>query len=350
MKRFFVILTILLFIIPSCRRNTGYVMIQGYAQGGTYMVKLNMEGIRMTPEAIQEGVDSIFTLIDTTLSGYNKGSILSSFNRGEKIRPNALFIDMYSLAYSWYEKTEGALDCAAGPVFDLWGFGFTNGEMPTDGAIRSALESSGMGRLSKDMEAVIGPDGFLNPMDMIADGGAQSNSAGWPILNFNAIAQGLSADMVATYLEELGVKDMLVDIGEIFCCGVNPDGKPWSVGIDRPVDGNNSPGADLEGIWKSKGIPCGIVTSGNYRKFYVRDGRKYAHTIDPRTGYPADNGLLSATVIAPDAASADALATLCMVLGPDSAKDLVLSLPEIEACLISSAPSDSMLVWSSPGF
>ena len=93
----------------------------------------------------------------------------------------------------------------------------------------------------------------------------------------------------AAALSKLGVKDMLVDIGEIFCKGVNPDGRPWSVGIDRPVDGNNSPGADLEGVWRSKGTPCGIVTSGNYRKFYVRDGRKYAHTIDPRTGFPADN-------------------------------------------------------------
>lgn len=337
-----------MFIIPSCRRNTGYVMIQGYAQGGTYTVKLNMDGVVIAPERIREGIDSVLTLIDTTLSGYNKGSILSSFNRGEKVRPNPLFLDMYNLAYSWYERTEGAIDCAAGPVFDLWGFGFTGGEMPSDGAVRSALSSSGMGRLSKDMASFISPDGFLDPMDLVV--GEASGSVAGPVLNYNAIAQGLSADMVAAYLEGLGVKDMLVDIGEIFCKGVNPDGKPWSVGIDRPVDGNNSPGANLEGVWRSKGTPCGIVTSGNYRKFYIRDGRKYAHTIDPRTGYPADNGLLSATVVAPDAASADALATFCMVVGPDSAKEVILYLPDVEACLISSAPSDSMVVWTSPGF
>lgn len=325
-------------------------MIQGYAQGGTYTVKINMDGVEITPEEVREGIDSVLTLIDTTLSGYNKGSILSSFNRGEKVRPNHLFLDMYSLAYSWYERSEGAIDCAAGPVFDLWGFGFTNGEMPSDETVRSALKSCGMGRLTKDMAAAIDSEGLLDPSALVVDVSSLSGGIASPRLNYNAIAQGLSADMVAAYLTGLGVKDMLVDIGEIFCKGFNPDGRPWSVGIDRPVDGNNSPGADLEGVWRSKGTPCGIVTSGNYRKFYVRDGRKYSHTIDPRTGYPADNGLLSATVVATDAASADALATMCMVIGPDSAKDLILSLPDVEACLISSAQSDSMQVWSSPGF
>ena len=314
MKRIFTILTILLLLIPSCRRNTGYVMIQGYAQGGTYTVKLNMDGVAVSPEKIREGIDSVLTLIDTTLSGYNKGSILSAFNRGEKVRPNPLFLDMYSLAYSWYERTEGAIDCAAGPVFDLWGFGFKSGEMPSDEDVRSAVASSGMGRLSKDISSLVGEDGFLNPSDIVLSG-----DAALPVLNYNAIAQGLSADMVAAYLSKLGVKD-------------------------------NSPGADLEGVWRSKGTPCGIVTSGNYRKFYVRDGRKYAHTIDPRTGYPADNGLLSATVVSSDAASSDALATFCMVIGPDSAKELILSLPDVEACLITSTQSDSMSVWSSPGF
>ena len=256
MKRIFTILTILLLLIPSCRRNTGYVMIQGYAQGGTYTVKLNMDGVAVSPEKIREGIDSVLTLIDTTLSGYNKGSILSAFNRGEKVRPNPLFLDMYSLAYSWYERTEGAIDCAAGPVFDLWGFGFKSGEMPSDEDVRSAVASSGMGRLSKDISSLVGEDGFLNPSDIVLSG-----DAALPVLNYNAIAQGLSADMVAAYLSKLGVKDMLVDIGEIFCKGVNPDGRAWSVGIDRPVDGNNSPGADLEGVWRSKGTPCGIVTS-----------------------------------------------------------------------------------------
>ena len=165
------------------------------------------------------------------------------------------------------------------------------------------------------------------------------------ILNFNATAQGYSCDIVAEYLYSIGVKDMLVDIGEIFCDGRNPSGEGWSIGVDNPVDGNDSPGSDLRGIWRSNGAAQGIVTSGNYRKFYVKDGKKYAHTIDPRSGRPVEHGLLSATVVAPTAAEADALATACMVLGPQGARELVEALDGVEAYLIF---ADG--VWTSEGF
>ena len=138
---------------------------------------------------------------------------------------------------------------------------------------------------------------------------------------------------------------MLVDIGEIYCDGLNPSGRGWTIGVDNPVDGNNSPGKDLKGIWHSDGSGCGIVTSGNYRKFYIKDGKKYAHTIDPRTGYPVQHNLLSATVVAPTAAEADALATACMVLGAEDARSLIESLDGVEAYLIC---SDS--TWKSDGF
>ena len=164
-------------------------------------------------------------------------------------------------------------------------------------------------------------------------------------MNFNAIAQGYSCDIVAEYLYSIGVKDMLVDIGEIFCDGRNPSGEGWSIGVDNPVDGNDSPGSDLRGIWRSNGAAQGIVTSGNYRKFYVKDGKKYAHTIDPRSGRPVEHGLLSASVVAPTAAEADALATACMVLGPQGARELVEALDGVEAYLIF---ADG--VWTSEGF
>ena len=137
---------------------------------------------------------------------------------------------------------------------------------------------------------------------------------------------------------------MLVDIGEIFCDGLNPQGKPWRIGIDRPKDGNNTPGADMQAILESNGGPQGIVTSGNYRKFYIKDGVKYSHTIDPRTGYPVQHKLLSATVIAPTAMEADAYATYCMVIGTEKAQEFILSRPDLEACLISEE------IWTSPGF
>ena len=189
------------------------------------------------------------------------------------------------------------------------------------------------------------PEGLFSGNDLLLEPGPL------PVLNFNAIAQGYSCDKVASYLHGMGVKDMLVDIGEIYCEGVNPAGKPWKIGIDRPVDGNNSPGADLDGVWESGGKSCGIVTSGNYRKFYVRDGRKYSHTIDPRTGWPVEHNLLSATIVAPNATDADAYATYCMVIGMEAAREFILSnAGRIEGYLIYSDETGEMQEWASPGF
>lgn len=157
-----------------------------------------------------------------------------------------------------------------------------------------------------------------------------------PELNFNAIAQGLSSDIIYEYLKSLGVKDMLVDIGEIRCCGMNPSGTGWTIGIDNPVDGNYSPGADLRDKWNSQGRDCGIVTSGNYRKYYIVDGVKYSHTIDPRSGRPVQHNLLSATVIAPTASEADALATAFMVMGDAATKEFLAKRSDIQALLITS--------------
>jgi thiamine biosynthesis lipoprotein len=142
---------------------------------------------------------------------------------------------------------------------------------------------------------------------------------------------------------------MMVDIGEIFCDGSNPSGLPWTLGIDRPVDGNNDPGMQLQGIFRSPEGPHGIVTSGNYRKFYVRDGRKYAHTIDPRTGMPVQHQLLSATIVAENALLADAYATYCMVVGLDEAQKFLSSRPDLEGCLIYDEEG-VFRTWCSEGF
>ena len=170
-----------------------------------------------------------------------------------------------------------------------------------------------------------------------------------PVLNFNAVAQGYTCDLVAAYLHSLGVKDMLVDIGEIYCEGVNAKGNFWKVGVDRPVDGNMTPGADLDGIWQGDGRGCGIVTSGNYRKYYEKDGKKYSHTIDPRTGYPVSHSLLSATIVTGNAADADAYATYCMVIGLEEAKAFISSAPDVEGYLIYDQDGQ-MKEWASEGF
>ena len=142
---------------------------------------------------------------------------------------------------------------------------------------------------------------------------------------------------------------MMVDIGEIYCDGVNPSGSRWTIGIDSPVDGNNIPGESLQAIFRVPEGPHGVVTSGNYRKFYVKDGKKYAHTVDPRTGYPVTHTLLSATILAPDATLADAYATHCMVVGLEQAQNFLNSHPDIEGCLIYD-DGGQFKIWTSAGF
>lgn len=332
MRHFFhlIIVMAIVFGYSSCTERDRYIVITGYAQGGTYTVKLNLNGkdgkVDAGPEEIRDSIDSILRRIDSTLSGYNRNSLLSRFNAGElsyeECMQDSLFLDMNQHAIRIYGETDGVVDVASGPLFDLWGFGFRNGEFPSDDEVRNVRESCGM--------------------ELLLTQGKGS-------LNFNSIAQGYSCDLVAGYLYSIGVKDMMVDIGEIFCDGLNPSGQPWSLGIDRPTDGNNDPGADIQGIFRAPEGPHGIVTSGNYRKFYMRDGKKYAHSIDPRTGYPVGHNLLSATIVAEDALTADAYATYCMVVGLEESVRLLNERQDLEGCLIYD-DNGVFGTWCSEGF
>lgn len=322
-----IILAAALLTASSCSGGR-YEVLSGYAQGGAYAVKYNASQACEDRKTVQHAVDSLLLLIDNTLSGYNRSSLVSRINRGEEAVPNPMLKDIYSISYRIWEETGGAVDVAAGPLFDAWGFGFTSDSLPSRAKTDSLMRICGMHRLCADPDSAI---------------------ARHPVLNFNAIAQGYSCDLIASYLKSLGVKDMLVDIGEIYCQGVNPQGKPWSIGVDSPFDGNQTPGAELKGIWQSDGGSYGVVTSGNYRKYYVRDGKKYAHTIDPRTGEPVSHNLLSATVTAADATTADALATYCMVIGLEEAKEFISASEDIEAYLIYD-DDGHMEFWHSDGF
>lgn len=320
--------------LSACGGGSDYISITGYAQGGTYLVTLNMHGeagkVKKSREELKFGIDSVLLCIDKSISGYNKGSLLSRFNAGESVVPDSIFSVIYEKSYGYFSMTRGAVDVAAGPLFDIWGFGFTSDSLPSADKVAETLAASGMSRLRPSME----PDseGKVSGRSLLAD---PLDAGALPVLNYNAVAQGYSCDLVASYLSSEGVEDMLVDIGgEIYCRGLNPSGQPWAIGVDRPVDGNDTPGEDLQGVMLAGPEPCGVVTSGNYRKFYVRDGRKYAHTIDPRTGYPVSHSLLSATVVAADAALSDALATCCMVIGLEEAKSFIESRPDLEAYLV----------------
>jgi len=340
--------TALLMMVSGCMPVDRYVTLQGFAQGGTYTVKLNLNGrdgrIKVSPSEIKDSIDRLLSAIDNSLSGYNKKSVLSRFNEAETVIPDTLFVDMYEKAYEFYELTEGVVDASSAPLFDIWGFGFKSGDMPDEDEVRQAMSASGMGRLHRDMRSLISNGGTLDSESLLEDVGGLL-----PRLNYNALAQGYSCDLVARYLYGIGVTDMMVDIGEIFCAGKNPSGKAWTIGIDRPVDGNDMPGYQLQGVFKVPDGPHGVVTSGNYRKFYVRGGKKYAHTIDPRTGYPVGHNLLSATIVAGDALTADAYATYCMVIGLEASKCFIEETPGLEGCLVYD-DSGTFRTWTSDGF
>lgn len=321
----FLLLSSLSFV--SCSERSGYVSITGYAQGGTYIVKLDATDSDLRPEQLKSSIDSILNVIDNSLSGYNKSSIVSRFNAGEAITDTisaeyVLFLKVLDYGDQFLELTGGVVDVWSAPLFDVWGFGFTPDSLPSQSVIDEAMRKS------------------------------RAHTK----LNFNAIAQGYSCDLIADFLFSHNVKSMLVDVGgEIFCSGKNPKGNAWTLGVDSPFDGNMDSGADIKAIMEAPQGHCGIVTSGNYRKYYVKDGRKYAHTIDPFTGYPVQHNLLCATVVSqnssimPDAVFADGIATYCMAVGLDKAKEFVLADPSLEACLIYDN-NGKMELWKSPGF
>ena len=313
----FLAVSVILFA-SSCSTKDNYIVITGFAQGGTYSVKVNLNGpdgrVKKSPAEIKSGVDSILLCVDNSLSGYNKGSLLSRFNSGETIVPDRMFLDIYERSYGFYLGTGKAVDVASGPLFDIWGFGFTSDSLPSASRVAGCLASCGLDRLEPDMRAAVSDDGTLEPSSMLLPGAGTE----LPRLNYNAVAQGYTCDVIADYLYSIGAKDMLVDIGgEIYCDGHNPSGRPWSIGIDRPVDGSQVSGADIQAVLKVPQGAKGIVTSGNYRKFYLKDGRKYAHTVDPRTGYPVSHSLLSATVISAKRSLTDAT-VICEYPGMDT--------------------------------
>ena len=319
-SRFFrlpVFLAVLLCLTGGCRDTRPWIRIEGFAQGGTYHVICSPD-VRIREPQLRARIDSLLLEIDNSLSGYNKGSLLSRINAGEDLPLNDLFLGCFKRSKEIWAESGGAFDPSAAPLFDLWGFGFTDKGSVRQEAIDSILSFVGMDLLSLETR----------------DDGVHLVKADPRIrLNFNAIAQGFSADAVAALLDEAGAGNYLVDIGrEIRCKGVNAGGDRWRVGLDRPSDGNMEEGRDLQAIIHVS--DCGIVTSGNYRKFYIEDGRKYAHTIDPSTGRPVTHNLLSATVIAGDSTTADAYATWLMVVGEARAREILAARPDLEALLV----------------
>ncbi len=323
-KRFLILVISIISVVFGCTKSSdNYVSADGFAQGSTYHIVYKLptnNNPDSTIAAIKDSIALYFKQINKSVSGYDTTSILSGLNRGENPPLDKIFLDVFNYAKYIYSESNGAVDASAAPLFDLWGFGFKNGVEITQKNIDSLKNFIGMEKLSVQKEEN-GEKYFLkkeNPKIM---------------LNFNAIAQGYTVDYFCRNFEAMGIDDYLVEIGGEVCCkGVNPAGKKWRVGIDKPEDGNFIQGNSVQAILELGNKA--LVTSGNYRKFYMKDGVKYSHTINPISGYPVQHSLLSATVIADDATTADAYATYFMVVGLERAKEILAATPGMEALLI----------------
>ncbi len=306
-----VLLVAFAFVYHSPFKKAEYIHNEGKAQGTYYSATyLQPDGKDLQPE-----IEKLFNEFDLSLSTYNPNSIISKINRNnDSVSTDVYFETMFAAARKVSEHTNGAFDITVAPLVNAWGFGFGNQDRSKAPDVDTILPLIGYRKVKIENHKIIKE----NPAIMI---------------DASAIAQGYSADLIAKLFEENGCQNYMIDIGgEIMCKGVNPKGKLWHIGIDKPVDDPENTNDELQTIVSLTNV--GLTTSGNYRQFYYQNGKKFAHTINPRTGFPVDHNLLSATVVAPNCMQADAYATAFMVLGVDSAMAVCRSIPEMDCYLI----------------
>ncbi len=309
-------------VIVSRHSNMKYVTDEGKVFGTYYHITYSYS------HSIQQEIDKRLAMVDASLSPFNKRSIITAVNQNRDVRVDSMFRYVFNLAHEVSGNTNGAFDITVAPLVNAWGFGFEKKDSVNSDQIRSLLQSVGYRKVSLSQSGRVMKQ---NPDTK---------------LDCSAIAKGYGCDVVAGLFDELGIKNYLIEIGgEIVAKGENAKQQKWSIGINRPVDDSlmvdNKVAAVLELT------DCGLATSGNYRRFYYKNGKRYAHTIDPRTGYPVQHTLLSSTVIAKNCATADAYATAFMVLGIDSAKIVLANHPELEAYFIYSDSKGGYGVWMS---
>ena len=325
-KKIFALLFVLFAVLSSCISKKPVIEnFTGFTQGTTYSIVYD-NSINITPQDLQLKVERILHDFDASLSVYNDSSIISRINRNEIAVPDSFFIDVYNKSVLISQMTDGAFDITVGPLVRAWGFGPDDHKNFTEEKRDSLLKLVGMDKIRLDNGLIVKSDPGVT-------------------LDVNAIAQGYSVDVVCRYLSSIGLSDYLVEIGgEVMAVG-NKGGSPWRIGIDRPEDNNMIPGQSLQAIIKISDMA--VSTSGNYRKYFVEDGIKYSHTIDPKTGYPAKNRLLSTTIVADNCTMADGIATACMVMGKEKAIDFITSHPGVSAYFVFSDDSGNFKTWMS---
>lgn len=316
-------IAIVALLATSCDRKTEYIKYSGPTQGTMFNITY------CSDTNYNAEIDSLLQAFCRSLSNYDSTSLISRINRNETDSLDALTEEFFIVSKEVWTNTDGIFDVTIAPIVNAWGFGWKRHEthIPDSTEIASLLQHVGMDKLE------------------IANGRIVKHDPDIQIIT-NAIAQGMSVDYVSDFLKSKGINNFLVEIGgEIYCSGKNAQGEDWKIGIDKPIEGS---GYDYrENQIKIHMSDMAVNTSGNYRKFIEDGGKKFGHSINPTTGYPAENEMISATVAYPDCIRADAYATAFMVMGAEKAMEIVESIDGMEAYFIVHEDGDTKTVESS---
>ena len=319
---FLLILIIGSIYIIAQQRSAPYQKDEGFIFGTVYHITYqNDNNLKQNIEAELDKVNKTFSTFDST-------SIISLINQNKPVKINDMFAEIFDLSEEISTETEGAFDITVAPLVNVWGFVFKSGQKPTKEKIDS-------------LRLLVG----YNKVKLYENGVKKKNPK--IMLDCSAVAKGYGSDIVARYLREQGVKNFMVEIGgEIVTSGLSENRLPWKIGVTKPSDNKTDMNQEVETILNV--TDKAMATSGNYRNFYYKGGKKYAHTIDPKTGYPVQHSLLSATVLAKNCATADAYATSFMVMGVEKAEALLEKHPELMAYFIYAGPKGELKTWYSP--
>lgn len=310
--------------LSSCS-NYQKISFSGEAQGTYYAITYyDRDG-----KDLQTSIDSLLDDFDMTASVWQKNSIISAINRNDSnVKLNQDFITIFKKAQSVANATDGAFDITVGPLINAWGFWFRDRIDVDQKVLDSLMPLIGYKKVKLEGKQIVKEYPAIK-------------------FDFNAIAQGYSVDLVAKYLESRGISRYLIDIGgEVYAHGRKPGGVQWKVGIEKPTE-------DVLGKRILEAVVFlkdkALATSGSYRKFHVVDGVKYSHTVDPKTGYPVQHSLLSASVLADDCITADAFATAFMVMGLEKTREFLLQHNDLKVFLIYAEKDGSLNTWYSKG-
>ena len=312
-------------VLASCGKQPEKVVLQGLAQGSYYAVTYYDEQNRN----FQREIDSVFHAVDMSVNLWVDSSIISKVNRNEEVALDSIFIDNFNIAQKAALLSDGYFDPTISPIVAAWGFSYKSGDSLTPQLIDSLRQLVDYRNIRIENGKVVKENPAMT-------------------LDFNAIAQGYTSDLIARFLESRGVKNFLVDTGgEIMARGEKPDGKPWIVGIEKPAEN-----MDSERIVQTRIALCdkGLVTSGSTRKYVERNGKRYSHCINPKTGYPVEHQLLSVTVMAENSVWADALASICMVMGKERSLPLIQGMDGVEAYYIFVNDKNELETFATEGF